>query len=75
MLTFAATWWIWLSIAIIWIIGFTIIEYKKRQSVSAQFIEPISFIGCSIILFNLIGIISSGLSIISSILKLFMWYF
>ena len=47
---------------------------SKVHQVEAQFIEPVSFIGCIFVVWNMIGIISSVLAIIAGSIKVFLYF-
>lgn len=61
---------VWVFVAIISIGLFSIFRKKQQEEVKAQIVEPVSFLGCLVVLFASLGAISAILSIIASILKL-----
>lgn len=63
-------WWIFLLIALLALVVHTAVLIKRRHNISAQFVEPFSFLGCFVLMFNVIGIISAILSILSGLIKL-----
>ena len=71
-------WWVWLVLMLIFgtisILGW--IKHKKQQEeLKAQFvITGGCFIGCIFFIFNIVGIISAVLSIISGIFYVFLWW-
>lgn len=67
-------WWIWFVGAIIFGCPGLVIYLSHRNRVEAQLIEPVSFIGCFVAVFYSLGIISAILSIISALLRIFVWY-
>jgi hypothetical protein len=47
-------------------------KWKHRNDLHAQFVIPAA-IGCVLVIFNSIGIISAVLGIISGLIRLFLW--
>lgn len=74
MLEFIAEYqYVWIFIALISIISVAslfIYGKKQKEEIKAQIVEPVSFLGCLVVLFASLGAISAILSIIASILKL-----
>lgn len=71
-------WWIWITLALLFgtlsIAGW-ITHYKAKQRMQAQFVLTGScFMGCIFFIFNVVGIISAILSIISGVIYVFLWW-
>jgi hypothetical protein len=64
-------WWVWLLIFAITIPSLYM-TWRDRYVVKAQFVVPAA-LGCIVLVFNSIGIISAVLSIISGVIHIFLW--
>jgi hypothetical protein len=63
-------WWVWLATAFLCFVPYLHYKWKQRTQMQAQFL-PI--IGCVLVCFNMIGIVSAVLGIISGLIRLFLW--
>jgi hypothetical protein len=66
-------WWVGFCIATVFIVVGYLIKRHEDQQVHAQFVG-VTFIGCVLVIFNIIGILSAVFSLFSGIMKIFMWF-
>lgn len=78
MLQFIADyWWVWLIGVVLFTVPAIVLHIRRKQrekQLQAQFVVTATLaIGCILFLFNIAGILSAVLSIISGIFQVFLW--
>jgi hypothetical protein len=69
---FADYWWVFLVVFLL-TIPTLVISYRERRTMKAQFLPAIGCLGCLMGGFNVVGLVSGVLGVVSGLIRLFLW--